>query len=76
MSNRHACRSLLVSFAYVLASFVPDVRADEAVVAAPSEELRANFKLAPYYKKAIVLGGFPIVSSEKVSDYALSLMLY
>ena len=40
-------------------------------VAEPSEELREQFKLSPFYRKALVVEGFPIVSSEKVSDFAL-----
>lgn len=31
----------------------------------------ADWKLAPFYKKHVSAGGLPVVSSEKVSDYAL-----
>jgi hypothetical protein len=40
-------------------------------VAPISEELRESFKLAPFYKKALVIETFPILSSEKVPDAAL-----
>ena len=71
MRNQYACRLPLGIFTVVSALFVANLKADDAVVTAPSEELRAAFKLAPFYQKAIVFGGFPIVSSDKVSDYAL-----
>jgi alpha-glucosidase len=35
-----------------------------------AEELRKEFRLAPFYKKAVVIGGIPIIGSENVSDYA------
>ena len=34
-------------------------------------ELRRRLELHPFYKKTLMLGAFPILSSEKVSDYAL-----
>jgi len=40
-------------------------------VAPISEELRESFKLAPFYKKALVIETFPILSSDKVPDAAL-----
>ena len=40
-------------------------------VAKPSEELRARLKLDPFYTKHVSAGGFPIVSSNHVSDVAL-----
>jgi hypothetical protein len=41
--------------------------ADELVVSAPPPELKLN----AFYKKYVSANGYPIVSSEKVSDYAL-----
>ena len=40
-------------------------------VAPPSEEEIVRLVLDPFYKKHLSVKGFPIVSSEKVSDYAL-----
>ena len=45
--------------------------AGDAPVAEPSEELRQQLKLAPFYKKCVVEDGFAIVSSGSVSDFAL-----
>ena len=47
------------------------VRAEDASVVEPSEELRTQLKLSPFYKKCLTPGGFPIVCSDKVSDFAL-----
>ena len=44
---------------------------EEVTVKAPSEELRARFQLASFYEKHLDAWGVPIVSSAKVSDYAL-----
>ena len=41
------------------------------VVARVSDELRAEFQLAPFYQKSVVMGSFPIVGSANVSDAAL-----
>ena len=46
-------------------------RAAERRVGPPPEEVRRDFKLDAFYKKCVVAGGFPIVASERVSDYAL-----
>ena len=46
-------------------------RALELAVTAVPEELRRRLELHPFYKKTLMLGAFPILSSEKVSDYAL-----
>ena len=35
------------------------------------DELRRKLKLKPFYSKVLSLGDFPVLSSEKVSDYAL-----
>ncbi len=40
-------------------------------VAPPSPEMVKTFQLSPFYKKHCDAGGIPVVSSEKVSDYAL-----
>jgi hypothetical protein len=40
------------------------------VVAAPPAEEVARLNLDPFYKKHLSVGGFPIVGSEQVSDYA------
>ena len=57
--------------ASVVMAFAATLAADDARISPPSDELRSDFRLAPYYKKAIVEGGFPIVASEHVSDFAL-----
>jgi len=36
-----------------------------------SDELRAEFELAPFYQKSVILGSFPVLGSAKVSDEAL-----
>lgn len=43
----------------------------ESAVTAPPVELVKEWKLDPFYKKHVSAGGFPIVSGEKVSDFAL-----
>jgi len=43
-----------------------------AEVAPVGEVLRSTFKLDPFYQKHLLVGEFPIVSSGKVSDAALS----
>ena len=43
----------------------------ELKVRAIPDELRRRLKLKPFYQKVLSLGAFPVVSSEKVSDYAL-----
>jgi len=43
----------------------------ELKVTAIPDDLRKKFRLRPFYKKIVNIGGFPILSSEKVSDYAL-----
>jgi len=63
-----------VAFVAVFLVGVATLRADEPLaklaVAEPSPELREEFKLAPFYKKCLAPGGFPIVASDKVSDFA------
>ena len=36
-----------------------------------SKQLKRDWKLAPFYKKHVSIDGFPILASERVSDYAL-----
>jgi hypothetical protein len=50
---------------------VSTTTAGDAAVSEPSEELRTQLNLSPFYKKCIVTEGFAIVSSDKVSDFAL-----
>lgn len=47
------------------------IGADASRVGPPSEALRRELKLAPFYDKCVVTGGFAIVGSKRVSDYAL-----
>jgi len=37
----------------------------------PSEKLKREWKLSPFYKKHVSVDGFPVLASERVSDYAL-----
>ncbi len=46
--------------------------ADDAVVRPPPAELKVN----PFHKKYVDAGGYPIVASEKVNDYALKEAAY
>jgi hypothetical protein len=75
-----ALRMLLSSFLLALGSTatwaaeplagespVSDIASDVAEVTSPPAEL----KLDPFYKKYLSAHGFPIVSSDRVSDYAL-----
>jgi hypothetical protein len=41
------------------------------LVGAPPAELVAALHLSPAYRKHVSAGGFPVIGSEKVSDYAL-----
>ncbi|MCS6859973.1 MAG: hypothetical protein NZT92_06605, partial [Abditibacteriales bacterium] len=45
-------------------------------VSLPPEDLRARLNLSPFYKKYLNAGGLPVVSSEKVSDFALKEAAY
>jgi hypothetical protein len=47
------------------------LHADEPHVSPVPAELREQFKLDPFYKKCLSPGGFAIVASDQVSDYAL-----
>ncbi|TWT85667.1 hypothetical protein Pla123a_04740 [Posidoniimonas polymericola] len=63
-------RTSIAIFALLIASTAV---ADDAPapIEPPTAELRAAFSLAPHYQKAVVVEGFPIVASAKVSDAAL-----
>ena len=37
----------------------------------PSDQLKRDWRIDPFYKKHVSVDGFPILSSERVSDYAL-----
>ena len=55
----------------ILALTVAATTPDPHKVTPPSDDLRDRLNLAAHYQKAVEVEGFPIVSSEKVSDYAL-----
>lgn len=46
------------------------------VITPPPENLRTSLNLSPFYKKYLNAGGLPVVSSEKVSDFALKEAAY
>ena len=63
-----------MAFLMVGVCFVAAVRGDEAAparVAEPSEALRDELQLSPAYHKCVMLRSFPIVGSDKVSDFAM-----
>ncbi len=60
----------------VLMLLVADARADSPKVGPVPESLRTEWKLSPFYKKHVDLQGFPLLSSEKVSDAALQEAAY
>lgn len=45
--------------------------ADGHKVTAVPDDVRTKWKLDPFYRKHVSVGGFPVVSSDKVSDFAL-----
>jgi hypothetical protein len=55
----------------ILLCLTVSVRAGELKVGPPPEALRKELKLADSYKKCVVIGGFAVVGSAKVSDYAM-----
>lgn len=66
-------QTLVLSFtALALAAFAGSASAADYVVTVPPAEM----KLDPFYKKYISANGYPIVSSEKVNDYALKEAAY
>ena len=66
-------RQLLGCLAFIwLLATVPEALAAEYTVTAPPAEM----KLDPFYKKYVSANGYPIVSSDKVDDYALKEAAY
>jgi len=61
---------LLTAFALFLGCQRAEVT-DGLVVVPVSDNLRADFELAPFYQNSVMLGSFPIVGSAQVSDAAL-----
>ncbi|HBU60676.1 MAG TPA: hypothetical protein DEB48_12620, partial [Verrucomicrobiales bacterium] len=57
---------------FLLAGFlvIPDLKAAPKVTEPPAK-VRKALRLSNFYQKHVNVGGFSIVSSEKVSDYAL-----
>lgn len=54
--------------------FLQNLRASENAALQVTEvpaELRQGWELSPFYQKHINVGGFPVLSSQSVSDYAL-----
>jgi hypothetical protein len=49
----------------------PSGVAEPVRVSAISDQLRAEYKLDPFYHKTVVVDGIPIIGSARVSDYAL-----
>jgi alpha-glucosidase len=69
-----ATRCLITVIASVALGAAPTLRAQNATptaVTAVPTAARDAFKLSPFYKKYVDYHGFPIVSSEKVSDAGL-----
>lgn len=64
--NRLFTAALLLITSTTLAA-----EADDSKVGPVPDEVRTEFKLAPFYEKFLDVGGMPIVASGKVSDYAL-----
>src|SRR5262245_19359950 len=57
--------------------WAPAAAADTPAKVGPvPDKVRETFRLAPFYKKHIDAHGFPIVSSDKVSDAALNEAAY
>jgi hypothetical protein len=61
----------VVAFAFASTGMLPS-RSEELQVTAPPAGLQAD----PFYKKYVSATGYPIVASEKVSDYALKEAAY
>ena len=64
--------SVVVIAGILLTAPGPGARAEDFKVSEPP----ANLKLDPFYKKYVSAGGYPVVSSERVSDYALKEAAY
>lgn len=57
--------------AFFAVSIVIVHAADAPHVGPVPREIRAEFKLSPFYTKFVSAGGIPILASDQVSDYAL-----
>lgn len=62
---------LVLPVIIITAIFAFKTTKDEPRVTPISAELRESFKLGDFYKKTIILEGFPILASEKTPDAAL-----
>jgi cyclophilin family peptidyl-prolyl cis-trans isomerase len=71
VSTRLAPAVLLLGALVLSLGCQQDGRTHRLVVTPVSDELRAEFDLAPFYKKSVTLGSFPGVGSAEVSDEAL-----
>ena len=63
--------TLLAPLAILTAAIAVKIQPKAPTVQAISEELRNEFDLKPFYKKALVIESFPILASENVPDAAL-----
>ena len=72
MPNKTMTRITLALLVSSLLASTTVARSQELKVTSPPAEL----KLDPFYKKYVSAGGYPVVSSEKVSDYALKEVAY
>ncbi len=76
MNTGHRIRIATI-LVFLTAGMNPSVAGDTALdVQKVSDELRENFDLPPFYAKVIVLHGFPVLASDKVSDHALKEAAY
>lgn len=64
-------RKVLFIFTTLVSIATCNSSGHEFKVSAPGKELQSQFQLDDFYEKAIVIDGFPIVASGKVSDAAL-----
>lgn len=68
----HATVARNLVFAWGLLWASPSLAGKESLEVQPvSEALRKEFKLDPFYQQVILLEGFPILASKKVSPYAI-----
>lgn len=63
-------KSLFFSFSLWAGLALLPLAAGEVLSPVP-QEIVTGFKLAPFYRKTVIVGGLPVVSSAKVSDAAL-----
>ena len=68
---RHAFMLPLLIVTATLLGCQAGQRTSGSDVGPVSDELRANFELAPFYGKSVMVGPLPVVGSEDVSDAAL-----